>query len=294
MPFHNDAKYSIRQNTCICGGASVTMSFKRVQCEKGDTSMRLEGKIAIITGAASGLGQAAALRFAKEGAAVCIADLDTTNGAETARLIEENGGKAVFVPTDIADDASARHASEVTEDRFGGVDILVNAAAAFVMSSNAETSPESWDYALSVNVKGTALMCRYAMAAMEKRGGGSVVIVSSTGGFIGSGTVPYGTAKGAQLALTRHLAFEGAAHQIRVNAVLPAAAWTPAVDRLFRPEGVTREQMDQDWSRLLLIKRLGKPEEVANVILFLASDEASYVTAAHFVVDGGFSAIRGG
>ena len=253
--------------------------------------MRLANKVAVVTGSSSGIGQATAIRFAEEGAAVCVADLDVGGGDETVAQIKAAGGRAFFHKADISSESEARELMNTAARELGGLDILVNNAAAFVFGTVETATEKDWDRILNVNVKGYAFCSKYAVLHMRKRGGGSIVNLGSISSFIAQPAfVPYNTSKGAVLQMTRCLAYDLAPDNIRVNCVCPGAILTPATMRDAASKGLTKEQVVELYAALHFIKRMGDPREVANAILFLASDEASFITATPLMVDGGYTA----
>lgn len=252
--------------------------------------MRLSDKVAIVTGGASGIGRATALRFAAEGASVAILDRDIQRGEQVARQISQSGSKAIFLHADISAEPQVCAAVEKTELHFGKLDILVNNAAAFVFGSY-DVPQSDWERVLSVNVMGTALCSKYAIAAIIRAGGGAIVNVSSISGFIAQErSLPYNTSKAALLGMNRCLAMDLAPNKIRVNAVAPGCIDTPQLRADLERAGMTFEQGLAVEGPLHLLNRYGTAEEVANAILFLASDEASFITGTCLIVDGGYIA----
>lgn len=250
--------------------------------------MRLENKIAIITGAGTGIGRAIAQRFSKEGAKIMIAELETENGKETAQLIRQAGGEAVFQQTDTADEPSVQSMVATTANHFGGIDIVVNNAAAFVFNSIENTSAEDWSKVLSVNVIGYAQVVKAALPHLKQAQKSAIVNMASVSSFIAQPEfIPYNTSKGAVLQLTRCLALDLAAHDIRVNAVCPGAIYTRASQRHMDFLGIDYDEGQKLFGQDAIMKRMGKPAEIANGVLFLASDEASFITGEHLVIDGG-------
>lgn len=252
--------------------------------------MRLQNRVAVVAGAASGIGRATALRFATEGASVAVFDRDVQHGEEVAAEINRRGSKAIFLPCDISVEALVRESIEKTESYFGRLDILVNNAAAFVFGSY-EVPQSDWERVLSVNVMGTALCSKHAIPAMIRAGGGAIVNVSSISGFVAQErSLPYNTSKAALLGMNRCLAMDLAPHKIRVNAVAPGCIDTPQLRADLARAGMTFEQGEAVEGPLHLLNRYGTAEEVANAILFLASHEASFITGTCLMVDGGYTA----
>ena len=249
--------------------------------------MRLKCKVAIITGAASGIGRATAELFAEEGAKVVVADIDSAGGEQTVTNIRSKGGEARFVHADISRDEDAKRISEETVKAYGRVDILINNAAAFVYKSLEEATVEDWQRAFHVNVRGSALCTKYAVAYMKKVGGGAVVNVGSVHGFIGQpGYLPYAATKAALVQMSRNLAVELGSFNIRVNCVCPGAVLTDQTLHRLKELGSTVEEMGAAHP----LKRGSQPRESAAAILFMASEEASFITGASLMVDGGFTA----
>ena len=252
--------------------------------------MRLKNKVAVVTGGASGIGRATALRFSGEGASVAIFERNSAGGEEVCREITHHGRKASFVQTDIAVEEQVREAIHRTEAEFGAIHILVNNAAAFVFGSY-DVAQEDWQRVLSVNVMGTATCSKYAVETMIRAAGGAIVNVTSISGLIAQDrSLPYNTSKAALLGLNRCLAMDLARHNIRVNAVAPGWIDTPQLRVDIELAGMTYEQSLQQNGPLHLLNRFGTADEVANAILFLASEEASFITGTCLMVDGGYTA----
>ncbi len=247
---------------------------------------RLNGKVAVITGAASGIGREAAILFASEGAKVVVADTSEEAGRTTAAECVD----AIFHRTDVSDPASVSELYSAASKRYGGVDILYNNAGIMPEDdcSVLETSPEAWSRVQAVNTYGVFLCCQKGIPHLVERGGGSVINVSSFVALAGSATsqISYTASKGAVLAMSRELAVQFARQAIRVNALCPGPVETPLLMRLFAEDPAAYERR-----RIHLpMGRLARPHEIANAALFLASDESSYVNGAAFVVDGGLTA----
>ena len=250
--------------------------------------MRLAGKVSLVTGAGSGIGRAIAEVFAREGAAVVVADIDEAGGRATVESVRAAGGRAEFVRTDVAREAECVAAVAAAVARFGGLNLLVNNAAAFIYGSVEATTYEQWHRVWDVNVVGQAQCVKASLPALRKAGGGSIVNIASQSSFIAQANyVPYNSSKAGILQLTRCLAMDLAVDKIRVNAVSPGTIRTPAVDACIRTIGMTLEEGYERFGNDAVLKRLGEPIEIAHAVLFLASDEASYVTGANLVVDGG-------
>src|SRR5579863_9668449 len=247
---------------------------------------RLKGKVALISGGARGQGAAEARRFAAEGAKVVIGDVRDDLTKQTADAINTKQANAVrAVHLDVTRAADWRAAVEVCEREFGGLDILVNNAGIANMKGLEQTSEEEWDAVVNVNQKGVWLGMKAAVPAMRQRGGGSIINISSIYGLIGSaGSTAYHGTKGAVRLLTKAAAVQYAPENIRVNSVHPGVIKTPMVAAL-------DDELIAQITALAPMKRAGTAEEVAYVVLFLASNEASFVTGAEYVVDGGYTAV---
>ena len=244
---------------------------------------RFEGKVAIITGGASGIGKATAERLASEGAAVVIADVDQAKGQAACREVEQAGGKAVHIPTDVTSAADTEKMVSLTLAHFGRLDVLVPAAGKGAGGTVDNTSEEDWDSVVDLDLKGVFLSAKFSIPQMRKTGGGAIVCISSIGGLRGDwGGPAFSAAKAGVVNLTRHLAIAHAAENIRVNCICPGVIETPLTTNwLSKPkvlEAVTARHP---------IGRLGTAEEVAAAAAFLASDEASFITGAILPVDGG-------
>lgn len=242
---------------------------------------RFDGRVALITGGASGIGKATAERIAKEGGSVVIADLQDDAGKGVAEAIEQGGGKAVYVHLDVADEEGWAAAVATTLDTFGRLDILVNNAGIGDTDPLEMTTVDTWDKVVAVTQTSVFLGMKAAAEALKDSGHGSVVNISSMYGIVGSGLSPaYHAAKGAVRLLTKTIALAWAKEGVRVNSVHPGYIETPIL-------GDTDRDM---LSGATPMGRLGQPEEIASMIAFLASDDASFATGAEFVVDGGYTA----
>ena len=241
-------------------------------------------KVAIVTGAASGVGRAAALRFATEGARVVGVDRNASGGEETVAMARNEGSEVVFLHADTSRSDDIRQVVEGTLTSFGRVDVLVNAAAILMRPPPlAEVEERDWDLTMDTNLKGVFLCCKFAIPAMLKNGGGSIVNISSGAGLRGYGVaLPYAVSKAGLIHLTTTAASQYASQGIRVNCIAPGPVDTPQM----RGSSGSLEAFRQRESSHPM-GRVGRPEEIANVILFLASDEATYINGATYVVDGG-------
>ena len=253
---------------------------------------KLDGVVAAVTGGASGIGEATVRRFIAEGAEVAFADRDATRGRRVAEEIAAGGGKALFVEADVGSESACLGFIKQALERFGRLNVLVNNAGIRMYQTVVEATAESWDEILSVNLKSYAFCAKGAIPAMRKAGGGSIVNVASVRSIVvGGGTLQYDTAKHAVAGLTRGLAIDHGAEGIRVNAVCPGPIFTPFHAQRLQKAGKTVAQYNEDAAGRTMLKRPGTAEEVAACILFLASNDASYVTGSLLLVDGGMTAI---
>jgi NAD(P)-dependent dehydrogenase (short-subunit alcohol dehydrogenase family) len=251
--------------------------------------MRLRDKIAIVTGIGAGIGEAIAVRFAVEGAKLVLADIQEAAGNRTLEEVRALGANAVFVKADISKEESAKEISAAALSSFGGIDILVNNAADFTQMGVEKAELSDWQRVLGVNVIGTALVAKFAIPHMKGKGG-SIVNVASMSGLIGQAEfATYNASKGAVITMTKCMALDLAPHKIRVNSVCPGCILTSASYREIARLGLTFEQWRDTVAPMHMLNRLGEPREVADAVLFLASDESSFITATHLMVDGGYT-----
>ncbi len=255
--------------------------------------MRLQGKVALITGAATGIegqtmgfGGASARLFAREGARVVLTDINESDGEKTAAQIAESGGDAIFKRLDVTSERDWSEAIDATMSRFGALNILVNNAGTGARTTVEETTEEIWDDQMNVHAKGVFLGTKHAIPDMRRAGGGSIINVSSIFGLIGSrSSTAYHAAKGAIRIFTKAAAVQYAPDNIRVNSVHPGFALTPLTKEAFSDPELMAPRMAS-----IPLGRLGNARDIANGILYLASDESSFVTGSELVIDGGVTA----
>ena len=251
--------------------------------------MRLQDKVAIITGAGGGMGRTAALMFAGQGARVVVAEFGEPAGVETVRQVEASGGQATFVKVDVSNEADARAMVDHAVATYGQVDVLYNNAGIMPEADHSVTDTEVavWDQVMAVNVRGVFLGCKYAIPRMIEVGGGSIINIASFVALVGC-SVPqdaYTASKGALLALTRSLAVQFGPNGVRTNAICPGPVETPLLmDWLVKDEQAKRIRLARNPTG-----RFGKPEEIVNMAIYLASDESRWTNGAQLVVDGGIT-----
>ena len=253
--------------------------------------MRLKDKAAIITGGGAGMGRAVAKGFAQEGAKVVVVDINSANGEAVVAEIQRAGGEALFVRTDVSKAAEVEAMVTRAAGQYQRVDILYNNAAVQLHGQDArahELSEEVWDRTYAVNLRGVWLCSKYAIPLMLKQGGGSIIHVASPTGMLGCapGYTAYSSSKGGVFGLTRVMAADYARDNIRVNAIVPGAMETPLIAEL-----LTDQQTRQNLAALMPLGRLGQPEDVVGLALFLASDESRFCTGGIYMVDGGLTAV---
>ena len=249
--------------------------------------MRLAGKVMLVTGGGSGIGQATALRAAREGARVVVTDIVEAGGSETEKALRAGGGDGLFVHADVTRSADWERALGLAEERYGRLDILFNNAGSNMIKPVTDVTEAEWDGLLALNLKGIFLGVKHALPLMLRGGGGSIVNMASSLGLIGiPAMAPYCASKGGVIALTRQLALDYAGRGIRVNCVCPGPTLTPRLRRYLESGAAAAA----DLMANVPMGRFAEPDEIAATVLFLASDEASYVTGAALVVDGGQTA----
>jgi NAD(P)-dependent dehydrogenase (short-subunit alcohol dehydrogenase family) len=251
----------------------------------------LENKVAIVTGGGSGIGRATVLRMAREGASVVIADINGDAAQQVVDEVQAAGGQAVSQPTDVAEESSMRELMAAACAAFGGIDVLFNNAAAVGADEVGRDidllnlDVEVWDRTMAVNVRGVMLGCKHAIPEMIRRGGGAIVNTTSTAGLAGGDIrYAYGTSKSALIAFAKYVATGFGKHGIRCNNVAPSLTVTPSVGRM-----IPDDKLDL-FLKVHLVDRLGQPDDIANAVVWLASEQASYVTGHTLLVEGGILA----
>jgi NAD(P)-dependent dehydrogenase (short-subunit alcohol dehydrogenase family) len=252
--------------------------------------MRLKDKVALITGGTSGIGEATALLFSKEGAKVAITGRNQERGAAVVQQIKQQGRDALFIKADVSLAADCRHAVDETVRAFGRLDILFNNAGVFYPQTAIECSEKEWDEQIDVNLKGTFLMSKFALPSMIAQGHGVIINNSSGWGVVGGDhAVAYCASKGGVVLMTKAMAIDHGRQGIRVNCICPGDVETPMLPADAKMRGLAWDKYLQDCNNRPM-GRIGSPDEIAKAVLFLASDESSFMTGAALVVDGGGTA----
>jgi NAD(P)-dependent dehydrogenase (short-subunit alcohol dehydrogenase family) len=251
--------------------------------------MKLQGKVAIVTGAGSGIGRASAIVFAQEGAKVGVVDLNREAGERTASEIRAAAGEAIYCYADVSKPADVAAMINTVIEHYGRLDVLFNNAAIQILGKLADTSEEDWDRIQNVNLKGVFLGCKYAIPVMMRNGRASIINMASVLGLVGDPDLAaYCAAKGGVLSLTRAAALAYGPHGVRVNSICPGDVDTPLLQDYFNKDP-NPETLRMEVSSKYSLKRVASPEEVARVAVFLASDDSSFITGGTIVVDGGLT-----
>ena len=251
--------------------------------------MRFQDKVVLITGAGVGIGRAAAVRFAQEGAKVAVNSLTPANGKETLRLLRDAGGEGIYIQGDVSKDADARRMVDETVKAFGRLNVLVNNAGIVIPGKADNTSEQDWDRTLAVNLKGAFLVSKHAIPEMRKVGGGVIVHNASVAAIKGlKDRAAYSASKGGLWALTKAMAADHIAENIRVNCVCPGTTYTPSLERRIQAFA-DPEQAKADFIARQPMGRLGADHEIAAALLFAASDEAAFMNGATIAIDGGMT-----
>lgn len=252
--------------------------------------MRVKDRVAIVTGSAMGIGAGIAAVLAREGAKVVVADVNEEEGKRTADRVRAIGGEAMFIRTDVGDEAQVRAMVDRTISQHGRLHILVNNAAIGVYTPVHETTTEAWERCLRVNLTGPFLCSKYALAHIKASGGGAIVNIASVHAYQNvGGTAPYAASKGGLAALTRVMAIDYAKDNIRVNAICPGWIYTPLIEGIFKASG-DAEGMKRQVAQRQLLGRLGTPEDIGHAVLYLVSNDSSFVTGTSLFVDSGLTA----
>jgi NAD(P)-dependent dehydrogenase (short-subunit alcohol dehydrogenase family) len=258
--------------------------------------MKLDGKVAIVTGSSTGIGRATAFLFAKEGAKVVVVARSEQRGEESAQRIRDSGGDAVYIRADVSSSSDVRNLVDSTIKKYGKIDVLFNNAGIVVVNSLIETTEQEWDEIIDINLKSVFLCSKYVVPHMIKNGKGVIVNTSSIYGLTGGPYYcAYTASKGGVTTLTKALALELAQYNIRVNCICPANIMTDMVRKELeiwaKREKKSPDEIRAHMADMQAIKRVPEPEEVAPAVLFLASDDSSFITGASLAIDGGYTAL---
>ncbi|MFC1915368.1 SDR family NAD(P)-dependent oxidoreductase [Chloroflexota bacterium] len=252
--------------------------------------MRLKDKVCVISGAGSGIGREASLLFAREGAKIVVSDIKTEAGEETVDMVKASGGDAAFVPADVSKAAEVEKMIRFAAEKYGKINVLYNNAGFFSKKDRliVELEEEIWDKAMTINLKGTYLCCKYGIPELIKSGGGAIINVGSAAALVGIEFPAYSATKGGIVSLTRTVARQYANKGIRANVICPGQTATA----MYKETVEARQERGPEFPyQPILLGRMGKPEEIAHLALYLASDESAWVTGATFVIDGGWTAV---
>jgi NAD(P)-dependent dehydrogenase (short-subunit alcohol dehydrogenase family) len=254
-----------------------------------DWKRQLNGKVALVTGAGSGIGRESATLFSWEGARIVVCDIDEETGIETVNLITAKGGEALFVKADVSNATEVKKLIQSCVNHFGTLDILYNCAGVFFIGKDGpvtDVDEEVWNSTIAINLTGTFLCCKYAIPVMIENKAGSIINMSSISALVGDAPIAYSASKGGILSLTGRIAVSYASHNIRANTICPGLIRTPMTKARFEnPEWL------ESYKKRIPLQRAGQPFDVARLALYLASDDSSYVTGAAFTVDGGLMAL---
>jgi NAD(P)-dependent dehydrogenase (short-subunit alcohol dehydrogenase family) len=252
---------------------------------------RLNDKVAIVTGGSLGIGKATCKMLAKEGAAVAITDIKNEEGEKLAEEIKNEGGKAIYRNLDVSNENQVKEVFADIKNEFGKIDVLVNnAGISGVNKPTHEITEEEWDKLMSINVKGVFFCTKHAIPAMKENNGGSIINLSSIYGIIGAGDIPpYHASKGAVRLMTKNDALIYAKDNIRVNSVHPGFIWTPLVEEMGKESEEGVEKFRENLDSLHPLGHVGEPDDIAHGIVYLASDEAKFLTGSELVIDGGYT-----
>jgi len=254
--------------------------------DRKGNSMRLKGKVAIVTGGGSGIGRGISTMFAEEGARVLAVDLKEDNGKETVALIEAAGGEAQFIKADVSSATDTAKMVRAAIDTWGKLDILVNNAGIVRIGSVTEAAEEDWDVVLDVNLKSVFLCSKFAVPEMIRGGGGAIINIASVGGIVGPMEMAaYGSAKAGVINLTRQIAVDFGPKGIRVNCISPGTIVTDMHQAFYSAE--EKDEVLAEWAAMKPLRKVGFPKDIAYAAVYLASDESSFVTGANLIVDGG-------